>query len=178
MSPKHRKTIIRAVIALILVLDVLLIVANWRLTSSPDSSSDQVRLFRRKRDLMAADILRTQQIRASLPSVQTDTQNFFQKDLRSSDGGYSSVSEDLDTLAKDAGLRITSTRFRAHAVEKRGVDEITVSISLEGPYPSVVSFINGLERSNSFYLLDSLQLDSSAEGVLKLNLELRTYFRS
>jgi Tfp pilus assembly protein PilO len=178
VEPKQRKTIIRAVIVLILVLDVLLIVANWRFAASPDTSSEEVKLLRRKRDLMAADIRRAELIRSSLPSVQTETQNFYQKDLRPAGGGYSSMSEDLGSLAKDAGLQITSTRFREHEIEKRGVDEITISISLVGPYPSVVSFINGLERSNSFYLLDSLQLDSSAEGVLKLNLELRTYFRS
>jgi hypothetical protein len=49
---------------------------------------------------------------------------------------------------------------------------------MQGAYPSLVSFINGLERSKSFYLLDSLSLDSSTDGLLKLNLELRTYFRS
>jgi|SRR5580704_9255251 Tfp pilus assembly protein PilO len=177
MSPKKRKTIIQAVIGLILVLDAALIVVNWRLTSSPNSSTEQVKLLRRKRDLMAADIRRAELIRKSLPGVQSETQDFFQKDLRPVDSGYSSMSEDLGALAKDAGLQIISTRFREHSIDKRGVDELNVTISLQGPYPSVVSFINGLERSNSFYLLDSLQLDSSAEGVLKLSLELRTYFR-
>lgn len=178
MGPKRRKTIIRAAIALILVLDVLLIVVNWRLASSPDSPGEQVRLLRHRRDLMAADIRRAEQIRASLPKVQSETQDFFQNDLRPAAAWNSSVSEDLGALAKDAGLQITSTRFRERPIEKRGVDEITISISLVGPYSSVVSFINGLERSNSFYLLDKLQLDSSTEGELKLNLELRTYFRS
>lgn len=177
MNPKQRKTFIRAIIGLILLLDVVLIVVNWRLTSSPDSSTEQVKLLRRKRDLMAADIRRAELIQKSLPEVQSETQDFFQKDLRPEDAGYSSMSEDLGALAKDAGLQITSTRFREHEIDKRGVDEINITISLQGPYPSVVSFINGLERSNSFYLLDSLQLDSSAEGELKLSLELRTYFR-
>jgi hypothetical protein len=68
--------------------------------------------------------------------------------------------------------------FKQKAIDKRGVDEITITISTQGAYPSLVSFINALERSKGFYLLDSLSLDSSAEGVLKMNLVLRTYFRS
>jgi hypothetical protein len=49
---------------------------------------------------------------------------------------------------------------------------------VNGDYPSVVRFINGLERSNNFYVLDGLQLAESTAGNVKLNLRLRTYFRS
>jgi len=178
MNPKQRKTIIRVVIAVVLILDVLLVVAAWRLTSTPDSSAEQVQLLRKQRDLMAADLRRAEAIRASLPQVQTQTQDFFQKDLRPIGSGWSGMSEDFESLAKAAGLQITSTRFREQAVEKQGVDEISISITLLGPYSNVVNFINGLERSSSFYLLDSLQIDSTAEGALKLDLQLRTYLRS
>lgn len=178
LHPKSRKQAIRIVIGLILVLDLALIGVNWKLASSPDSSRDEVRLLRRRRDLMAADNRRADAIRKSLPDVQAETASFFQDDLRPADTGYSSVEEDLGALAKDSGLQITSTRFRQHVVEKRGVEEISIMVSMEGPYPSLVSFINGLERSGNFYVLDSLSLDSSTGGTLKLNLEMRTYFRS
>jgi Tfp pilus assembly protein PilO len=178
MNSKRRKTIIRVVIGIVVILDLVLLAANWKLTSSPDTSVNQLRLLRGEREMMAADVRRAQDIRASLPQVQSETQDFFQKDLRPIGTAYSSMSEDLDALAKDAGLRISSTRFHEQPVEKRGVDEVNIAITLLGPYSNVVNFINGLERSNSFYLLDSLQLDSSAEGVLKLDLELRTYLRS
>mgnify|MGYP001608520988 FL=1 len=62
-------------------------------------------------------------------------------------------------------------------LETRGVTEVTVSATVEGDYVSVVRFINGLERSDNFYLLDSLGLASSTGGSIKLNLQLRTYFR-
>jgi hypothetical protein len=47
----------------------------------------------------------------------------------------------------------------------------------------VVRFINGLEHSGNFYVLDGLALAGSGSGSvgdmrLKLNLQLRTYFRS
>jgi Tfp pilus assembly protein PilO len=178
MNTKTRKIVIRAVVALVLILDVALIAANYRLTASPEATADQVRLLRRRRDMMAADIRRAADIRKSLPDVQTQTSAFYEKDLRPSGAGYSSVILDLGTLAHEAGLEITSTHFREKAVEKRGVDEVAISISMTGAYPSLVSFINGLERSHSFYLLDSLSIDSRSEGKLQLNLELRTYFRS
>ncbi len=81
-------------------------------------------------------------------------------------------------MAQESGLQLNSTRFKQHEVTKHGVNEIAISLNMEGPYPSLVSFINALERSNNFYMLDTLGLDTSTNGVLRLTLELRTYFRS
>jgi len=53
-----------------------------------------------------------------------------------------------------------------------------VAAAVEGDYANVINFINGLERSNNFYVLDGLSLASSTAGNLRLNLQLRTYFRS
>jgi Tfp pilus assembly protein PilO len=178
MTTKQRKFIIRAVVALVLLLDVALIAANYRLTASPEATSDELRLLRRRRDLMAADIRRAADIRKSLPDVQAQSATFYEKDLRPAATGYSAVLADLNSLAHESGLQITSAHYRDKNIEKRGVDEVSISISMEGAYPSLVSFINGLERSGNFYLLDSLSLDSSSEGNLRLSLELRTYFRS
>jgi Tfp pilus assembly protein PilO len=177
ISANNRKNVIRALVIVILLLDAVLIALNWRLSTTPGTDPARLMMLRTRRDLMAGDIRRALDIRKGLPSVQAQADDFFQKDLRSADAVHSSVVADLSVLAKDAGLQITSTRFRERAIEKRGVNELTVSISIQGAYPSLVSFINGLERSHNFYLLDSLNLDSSSEGTLRLNLELRTYFR-
>jgi len=177
-SSKSRKNAIRVIIGVILLLDLALIGVNWRLAAAPSAPSGEVRALRRRRDEMAADIRRAEAIRTGLPGVETETNTFMEKDLRPENSGWSSVSEDLGALAKDSGLQITSTHFRQKTIEKRGVEEISITITMQGAYPSLVSFINSLERSKSFYLLDSLTLDTSSEGMLKLNLELRTYFRS
>jgi hypothetical protein len=51
--------------------------------------------------------------------------------------------------------------------------------TVEGDYPALIQFIHALERSKNFYLLDNLTLASggSTAGV-KLNLDLRTFFRT
>jgi hypothetical protein len=55
---------------------------------------------------------------------------------------------------------------------------ITITESVDGNYPAIIQFINGLERSKYFYLLNNLQLDTSNLGGIRLRLELRTYFRT
>jgi len=177
-NPTNRKNLIRGVIAIVLILDIILLGVNWSLAASPQASNLQIRLLHQRRDLIAADVRRAEDIQQSLPTVESETDTFYQKDLRPGTAGYSSVVDDLGQLAKDSHLQITSTRFRPKVVEKRGVQEITVTITTQGQYADLVSFINSLERSGSFFLLDSLSLESSSEGSLKLNMELRTYFRS
>jgi Tfp pilus assembly protein PilO len=178
IGSKSRKNAIRVIIGLILLADVALIGVNWQLASSPGVPSEELRALRRRRDEMTADIRRSEAIRLGLPAVQTETASFMEKDLHPTGAWSSTIIEDLGALAKDSGLQITAKRFKEKSIEKRGVDEITINITMQGAYPSLVSFINALERSKSFYLLDSLTLDSSTEGLLKLNLQLRTYFRS
>jgi Tfp pilus assembly protein PilO len=178
VGSKSRKNAIRLIIGLILLADIALIGVNWQLASSPSAPGEELRALRRRRDLMSADIRRAEAIRAGLPAVQTETTSFMENDLRPTGAWSSTIVGDLSALAKDSGLQITSTHFRQKNIDKRGVDEITITLTMQGAYPSLVSFINSLERSKSFYLLDSLSLDSSTEGLLKLNLELRTYFRS
>jgi len=55
---------------------------------------------------------------------------------------------------------------------------VDIGESIEGSYPSVVQFLDGLEHSHSFYVLDGLSLSSSRQSTLKLSLQLRTFFRS
>ena len=42
----------------------------------------------------------------------------------------------------------------------------------------MIKFINGLEQSKNFYLLNDLHLTSANAGMIKLQLDLRTYFRT
>jgi|HubBroStandDraft_3_1064219.scaffolds.fasta_scaffold247411_2 Tfp pilus assembly protein PilO len=178
IGSKSRKNAIRIIIGLILLADIALIGVNWQLASAQGNPADELRALRIRRDLMTADIRRAEAIRAGLPGVQTETANFMEKDLRPTAAWASTIKDDLDALAKESGLQLTTTHFKQKSIDKRGVDEITISVTMQGAYPSLVSFINSLERSKNFYLLDSLTLDTGSEGALKLNLELRTYFRS
>jgi hypothetical protein len=63
-------------------------------------------------------------------------------------------------------------------VKGRGVTEISIGTSVEADYPAVIQFINGLERSKYFYLLDDLQLGSASSGAIRLQIGLHTYFRT
>ncbi len=178
-ATQRHNNLIRAALAIVLVLDVVLVVVDWRMgSSSPQAPRQELRRLQVQRELLAADVHRAGDIRRRLPEIQREYDEFFTKELREAASGYSSIEADLGGIAKQAGLKTDSITFRQHEVGNRGVTQVDVSTTVEGDYSSVVKFINGLERSANFYSLDSLTLASSTGGNLKLNLQLRTYFRS
>ena len=56
--------------------------------------------------------------------------------------------------------------------------EVDIGATVDGEYSGIVRFINGLEHSDTFYVLDGLTLAAGSTGGLRLNLRLRTYFRT
>ncbi len=175
---RRRKKLIRWALAGLLLFDVLLIGINWRIATAPRPDETQLLLLKRQRDLLAADVARGERIRRELPTVDQQSAAFFMDQLPPAAKAYSAIVDNLGEVASAAGLRAGDVTFNQHAADKRGVLLVEIGATVNGDYPSVVRFINGLERSNNFYVLDELSLAAGSGGNLRLNLRLRTYFRA
>lgn len=150
------------------------------------SSRQGVESMRAQRDrlaldskLLKADVARGEQIRESLSGEGKEYDGFYHTAFLGSTDGYSAIDEDLGSIANKANLRSSGISFHEKEVKGRGVVEVDIADTVEGDYPAIIQFINGLERSKYFYLLSDLKLGSaSTGGGIRLNLELRTYFRT
>jgi len=174
----RKKRLIQWGIAAVLVLDVALLIINFRLTAQPQTPKAELGLLRREHALMAADVARAEEIRKNMPGTDRQCDTFFMQNLRPSGSAYSSLVSELGAVAHDAGLSTENITFRQHSADRRGVVEVEIGTVVNGDYPSVVRFINGLEHTDGFYVLDGLALAANTGGQLKLNLQLRTYFRA
>jgi hypothetical protein len=176
----RKKALIQWAIGALLVMDLVLVGLNWRLSSTPRTPRNEMVLLRRQHALLAADVARAEQIRKNMPATDHECDTFFTQNLRPAGSGYSSLVSDLGAVAREAGLSTENITFRQHTADKRGVVEVEIGEVVNGDYQSVVRFINGLEHSGNFYVLEGLALAAGSAGdmKLKLNLQLRTYFRS
>ena len=174
----RKKRLLQWVIGTVIVLDIALVVVNFRLAAEPHAPRTELSLLRRQHALLAADVARAEEIRKNMPGTDAQCDAFFNQNLRPASAAYSSLVSDLGAVARGAGLNTESITFRQHTADRRGVVEVEISAVVNGDYSSVVRFINGLDHSDSFYVLDGLALAASTGGQLKLNLQLRTYFRS
>jgi Tfp pilus assembly protein PilO len=177
-KPRSWKRGVLTGLVVVLLLDGVLLVVNWRAArASMHSQREQAARLNRQADQLASDVTRAEAIRGRIPQVKQNSDRFYADQFLPAATGYSSIVAELGELAGHSGLKTGGISFKQKELEKRGVTEIQISASVEGDYPSLIHFINGLERSKNFYLLDDLRLASVTTGSIKLQLELRTYFR-
>ena len=175
---KSTQKLIRWLLGLVLLADLGLAAVNWKLNAAPRDPDAELHTLRQQRALLTADIARAKKIRAELGDVERDSGAFFQKQIVPAQAGYSALSENFGDLARAAGVRASNITYRTGNPDKRGVIEIEIGATVNGDYPNIVRFINSLEHSDTFYVLDSLTLGAGSTGGLGLSLHLRTFFRS
>jgi Tfp pilus assembly protein PilO len=92
------------------------------------------------------------------------------------------ITSELGELGHKAGLQITSLDFHSADIRARDLTEVAVNASVSGNYKSIMNFVNGLQRSKNYYIVESLTLGqdtgpAGASGIVKVDLHLKSYFK-
>jgi type IV pilus assembly protein PilO len=176
-----QKRAILIVVGLLLAADIGLAIYSWELSSSPHTSQGVFDEQAIKLGLLNNDIKSAQFIRDHMPVTRKDCEKFEQSLARES-ASSSSITAELDEVAKKSGLQVVTLTFREKEIPNRGMAEMTIEATVSGNYSSVVRFVNGLQRSQRFYVVDGLELATDAQtqaatGAIRVGLHVRTYFR-
>jgi hypothetical protein len=176
--PAWKKGIAVTLLVLVAV-DLALVVVLWQIAQNgPPAMRARIARLTEESKLLRADVQRGQRIRAALPAAGQQCDAFYSKAFFSSTTGYSQIETDLNSISKGAGVQTSGLKFKQKPVKGRGVMEVDINTKVTADYPSLIRFINGLERSQDFYLLDGLALHSVNGGMVDLDLDLHTYFRT
>ncbi len=89
---------------------------------------------------------------------------------------YSDVATQLGALAKASNVRLSRASY-VRAASANDVTELRIDASVAGDYRSLAEFINGLERSKSFFLVENLALSGAQNGLVNLQLRIGTWIR-
>jgi len=92
-------------------------------------------------------------------------------------GAYSTISSAINDLATKNTVRLTNLAYTPRPALP-GLIELRLDASLSGEYAPLMHFINGLERSKTFFLINGLTLTGSQGGMVNLRLRLITYLRA
>lgn len=109
-----------------------------------------------------------------LASKQIDT--FYKERLANRD---SAVSANLGKLASETGVQLDQVKYSAS--EKGGTADlrpIEVDATLTGDYRQLARFLNSLERSSLFFIVDSVDLGGGQNNAVKLQIKLRSFLRT
>jgi len=110
-----------------------------------------------------------------IPVARKEIDGFYAERLPSED---SAISADFGKLAADAGVKIGSVKYTFKDPEPVGVRRVEVEADLAGDYLQLVRFVNSLERSQMFFLVDSVALGGEQAGIVRLQLKVATYLKT
>jgi hypothetical protein len=101
---------------------------------------------------------------------------FLSSNLVSREMGYAALLPDLDAMARRAGVERPGARYQISDEPVYGVYPVEILMSVSGDYASVRDFIEELERSERFFLIDSLTMGRMESGELEVELLISTFF--
>jgi hypothetical protein len=101
--------------------------------------------------------------------------DFYKDRLPSQD---SAIADSLGKLASANGVRIGEVKYKIADPEPIGLRQVSIDADFSGDYLQLVRFLNELERSKLFFLVDSVELGGEQAGVVKLGMKLETYLKT
>jgi type IV pilus assembly protein PilO len=90
---------------------------------------------------------------------------------------YSTISATIYDLASKNSVHVTNLAYTPSRAPE-GLLELRMDASLTGEYSALMHFINGLERSKTFFLISGLTLTGQQGGSVNLRLRLNTYLHA
>jgi Tfp pilus assembly protein PilO len=166
-------------VGILLLADAALCLVLWQTSRE---APEEMEMHRAHLEVTAknleTDIVRGEKIRSEMSQVGQSSQDFYQTTFLDQRTVYSTVDSDMVSIAAKAGVKATTFQFKPTVVANRNVTELDITTTVNGDYPSLLQFVNGIERSKNFYFLKQLQLSEAGPQGIRLQLELHTYYRS
>jgi Tfp pilus assembly protein PilO len=89
---------------------------------------------------------------------------------------YSAILERLGQIATKGPVGLTRVVY----TPKPGsgdLTEIRMDVGLSGDYPAIMRFVNGIERSPTFFVIRQMSLTGQSSGLVNLRLQVSTWLR-
>jgi Tfp pilus assembly protein PilO len=89
---------------------------------------------------------------------------------------YSSVDERIDELEVASGVRLSRVQYTQRPPVS-GLSEISVDTNINGDYPSIMRFVNSIERDPIFFVIRTMSFTGQQGGLVGLRMQLSTWLR-
>lgn len=88
------------------------------------------------------------------------------------------VQQEVEDLAQQFSLQSTQITYQNEVLKNEGIERYGTTLPLEGGYANLRKFIQALEKSKKFLVIERVALGEGSEGgvMIQLNITLATYF--
>ncbi|HZP25390.1 MAG TPA: hypothetical protein VFB04_18255 [Terriglobales bacterium] len=170
---ENRKKLMPVVIALI-VLDLACVGYLFAPAGrSRAARQRELRDLRHQLVLKQQEVLPTRGMDQKLKQASEDIAGFYGSRFPSE---YSAVASELGAIATETGVHLSNVKYDEKDTPVEGLHKLAMEAAISGDYLQEVKFINALERSKMFFLIDGITLGEQ-QGNVRLQLKLETYLR-
>lgn len=173
----RRRWVYLGVIALLLFDGVFYFGWVHRREAQPAAGSTQEESQEKEVAGLAAEVARLQQVQEEAPQLAPKLEKFVKERFWPESKGFSRVAAELDEAAGEAGVRLAQVNYRNRAeAEPAGMVRVEIGTGVEGGYANLLRYLDALERSPRFYVIDELSVTGAEGGQVRLEMHLTTYF--
>jgi Tfp pilus assembly protein PilO len=169
--------------AIVLVLLVLNLVAGWFVYQpfggSAEEMEAQLSALRNQARERRASLERTKKLTANMDRGRNEGDQFLATYFLSRSTTYSTVVDELSSMAKRAGVRVREHGFVEDPVE--GSDELSmlsVNGNYEGTYADLLHFLREVDKAPRLLIIEALSASpQQGTGVLNINMRANAFVR-
>ena len=147
--------------------------------ASPEALEQQLAAALSQRQIEQAHLIKSRSLTASIDRGKTDGENFLATYMTPRRSTYSATVGELTESSKTAGMDKAQFNISLNAIPgSEDLDMMSITLSVEGKYAQLVKFVNLLDRSPRFLIIESLTVTPRAKSdLLTVSIKLDTFVK-
>jgi Tfp pilus assembly protein PilO len=176
---KDRRMVVRAGLGVLLAANLVLAVFLFHpLGGSVEDLTEEMRSKQRELALALLNVERTRGLEVKVQQAKVEGDKFLNECTMNRRSAFSTVLAEADKMAVESGMKPKDSSLALDPVEGSDtITQLTISANYEGSYASLTKFVNLLDKSSRFLIIESLQAAPQANGSLSVTLKLDTFIR-
>ena len=168
---------LRTVFGVLLGINVVLLFFLFRSPGRTESERrDDISRLTAEQRAAQYQVQKFRQLQHKMQDAVHNEQEFAQANFLPRSTAFSQMLTDLERLATENQLQPGDITYTLNADDNQlGWVNVDVSLVVEGDYSNLVGFLNELEQSKLFWIVESLTVSGKVGQKLRLNLQAATY---
>ena len=177
---REPRVVVRAILGVLLAANlVAAIIAFKPFGGSTDDLRQRRAGLQTQLAHLQAQLADTRRLSGKVEMARTEGDSFLDRYVSDRRSTFSTIFEELDKTAQEAGIKPRDRNVELNAIEGSDTLEMmSITVGYEGTYASLEKFVNLLDKSPRFLIIESMQASPQQNSqTLNVSLKLDTFVK-